>query len=64
MTGTIQMLDNERRFGFIRGPLGRDYFFHASTCEVPFDNLRKGQSVKFEDQESERGPRACSVCPA
>lgn len=59
MTGTIKKLVKEKKFGFIRGTGGQEYFFHSSGLKnARFDDLREGQEVEFEDSEGSKGPRA------
>ena len=41
---------------------GSEYFFHQSSCQTPFDELREGQSVTFADTgQGLRGPRGENV---
>ena len=62
MEGTIKKL-NEKGFGFIT-PAGesKDLFFHRSDLvDVDFNNLREGERVSFEKENSEKGPKAVNV---
>ncbi len=62
MIGTIKRL-TEKGFGFI-APEGqdKDVFFHTSALvDVTFDELREGDKVSFEVEDSEKGPRAVNV---
>ena len=62
MFGTIKRL-TDKGFGFIT-PEGesKDVFFHTSALvDVAFDDLRVGDRVSFETEESEKGPRAVNV---
>ncbi len=54
--GTIR---DDRGFGFIApSDGGQDLFFHASVVQgVPFDQLRQGQRVEYEEGPDERDPR-------
>jgi len=66
-TGTIVRIVPQRGFGFIRAERGDEIFFHATgvTGSTPFDNLREGQAVTY-DQERDtrgRGERAVNVQP-
>ena len=59
MKGIVKTLNSEKGFGFIKGEDGKEYFFHRSSLKnAPFDVLKKGQSVEFEDTENTKGPRA------
>jgi len=62
MNGTIKRL-TDKGFGFI-APEGqdKDLFFHSSSLVgVTFDELKTGDAVSFETEQSEKGPRATNV---
>ena len=62
MKGTIKRL-TDKGFGFIT-PEGqeKDVFFHSSALvDVTFNDLREGDKVSFEVEDSEKGPRAVNV---
>ncbi len=59
-TGTIKKVVEDRGFGFIAGTDGNEYFFHRDSVEN-FENLRSGESVTFEIEQSAKGPRANQV---
>ena len=62
MQGQVKKLNVERGFGFIRSAGGEDVFFHnTSVADGGFGNLREGQQVTFETDQSPRGPRARNV---
>ena len=47
--GTIRRLVTDRGFGFIKGEIGEDLFFHRSELQgVEYGSLREGQEVEFE----------------
>jgi CspA family cold shock protein len=67
MKGTIAGKNDEKGFGFIT-PEGMEdkkennVFFHSSSLEgVTFEELQKGDMVMFEQESSEKGPRAVGV---
>lgn len=62
MTGTIKTL-KEKGFGFITGEgLTKDLFFHSnSLVGVKFDELREGDAVTFETEDSPKGMNAVNV---
>ncbi len=65
MKGTIKRL-TDKGFGFIaiEGE-EKDLFFHStSLVDVTFDELREGDAVTFETEDSEKGPRAINVTRA
>ncbi len=62
MTGTVKRL-TDKGFGFIT-PDGqdKDVFFHLSALvDTNFDDLRVGDAVTFEVEDSDKGPRAIDV---
>ena len=62
MTGTIKRL-TDKGFGFIavQGE-EKDLFFHSSALvDVVYDELREGDAVTFETEDSDKGPRATNV---
>lgn len=61
-TGKIKRLVRDRGFGFISDTDGREVFFHrSSVVETQFDALNTDQTVEFEVEKSEKGPRAVNV---
>ncbi len=61
MQGTIKKL-TDKNFGFISQDGGDDLFFHANNLEgVGFDELREGDTVTFEVEETPKGKAAINV---
>ncbi len=60
-TGTIKRVVKDKGFGFIRDDQGQEYFFHRSAVDGDFTRLTEGQQVAFEEERSDKGPRAGSV---
>ncbi|MDE2399520.1 MAG: cold shock domain-containing protein [Patescibacteria group bacterium] len=62
MTGTIKRL-TDKGFGFITAEgLEKDLFFHSnSLVGVTFDELKEGDTVSFETEESPKGLNATNV---
>ena len=62
MTGTIKRL-TDKGFGFITAEgLQKDLFFHSnSLVGVTFDELKEGDAVSFETEESQKGLNATNV---
>jgi cold shock protein len=63
MTGKIKRL-TDKGFGFIGSEenAGKDVFFHSSALvEVGFNDLREGDEVTFDIEDSDKGPRAINV---
>lgn len=66
MTGVIKRIVRDRGFGFVKADDGSEYFFHASALRggLTFQLLEEGEVVRFEPEESPKGPRAGQVTPA
>lgn len=62
MTGTIKKL-TDKGFGFITAEgMGKDLFFHSNALVgVSFDQLREGDAVSFETEDSPKGLNAVNV---
>jgi CspA family cold shock protein len=62
MTGTIKTL-TDKGFGFINVEgQEKDLFFHTnSLVGVQFNELREGDAVSFETEESPKGMNAVNV---
>ena len=59
--GTIKKIVADKGFGFISGEKG-DIFFHLSSVQGKrFEDLTEGESVEYETEISQKGPRAVSV---
>jgi CspA family cold shock protein len=63
MTGSIKKIISDKGFGFITAEgMAKDLFFHSnSLVGVSFDELREGDSVSFETENSPKGPSAVNV---
>ncbi len=61
-TGTIKRL-TDKGFGFIsREGEEKDLFFHTnSLVGVSYNELREGDKVTFEVEQSQKGPNAVKV---
>jgi CspA family cold shock protein len=62
MKGTIKKI-MEKGFGFITPEAGgKDIFFHSnSLVGVQFTELREGDAVSFETEDTEKGKNAINV---
>ncbi|MBN1526942.1 MAG: cold shock domain-containing protein [Candidatus Omnitrophica bacterium] len=60
--GKIKKLVRDRGFGFIADSDGREVFFHRSgVADTTFESLSEDQSVEFDVEKSDKGPRATNV---
>jgi len=57
--GTVKFYNFNKRFGFIAGDDGKDYFVHESGIESK--GIKDGVRVTFEAITDERGPKAVKV---
>jgi CspA family cold shock protein len=58
--GTVKWFSEAKGYGFITGPDGTDYYFHAKDVRgatLP----RNGATVQFDAQQGKKGPAARSV---
>lgn len=62
LKGVVKWFSPEKGFGFINSENGEDIFVHHSTIlSEGFKTLDKGQNVRFEIIEGERGMQAGNV---
>lgn len=62
MKGTVKWFNKEKGFGFVTDEDGKDIFVHFSgIASEGFKTLEDGQTVSFEIEESDRGPKAVNV---
>ncbi len=61
-TGIVKWFSDKKGFGFIEQEAGGDVFVHYSSISGSgFRTLDEGERVKFEVEDSDRGPKAMSV---
>ena len=60
MNGKIKFFNSEKRFGFITGNDGIDYFVHLSQIENE-ESLNENEEVEFEPSENDKGAIAQNV---
>ena len=58
--GTVKFFDETKRFGFIAGDDGKEYFVHQTGVEEGV-NLQENDVVEFDVEEGDRGPKAVHV---
>lgn len=60
MKGTVKFFNGEKGFGFIAGEDEKEYFVHMTGIAdgVPLDD---NDSVEFDVEEGDRGPKAVNV---
>lgn len=63
MKGTVKFFNREKEFGFIAGEDGKEYFVHKTGLEEGV-TIDKEDSVTFEVEQGDRGPKAVKVSKA
>jgi len=70
MNGVVKSFLSDKRYGFIRGEDGKDYFFHKEDVDRPtWDNIglawsdgdQRAVRVSFNPVKSPKGTRANSI---
>lgn len=67
MNGTIKSIVFEKHFGFITPEdASKDVFFHETGLQegIQFSELKNGDAVSFDVEQTEKGPRATNVARA
>jgi CspA family cold shock protein len=60
--GTVKWFNSKKGFGFIKKEDGTDVFVHyTGVVGDGFRTLSEGDSVEFEIEDSDKGPRAIDV---
>ena len=60
MNGTVKFFHNMKGFGFIAGEDGKEYFVHSSGLKEGV-SLNENDSVVFDVEQGDRGPKAVNV---
>ena len=63
MNGTVKFFNEQKQFGFIAGEDGTEYFVHVSGL-TEGTRIREGDSVTFDVEQGDRGPKAVNVATA
>lgn len=60
--GKVKWFNDQKGFGFIEVPNGRDVFVHHTGIEGSgFKSLSEGEQVVFEVEQGPKGPQAVKV---
>ncbi len=61
-TGTVKWFNEAKGFGFITSEDGSDVFVHFSSIQGNgFKTLAEGDTVSFDVEKGEKGPKAVNV---
>ena len=61
-TGTVNLFNEAKGFGFIEQENGPDVFAHFSAIQGDgFKTLVEGQKVQFEITQGQKGPQASNI---
>ena len=60
--GTVKWFDETKGYGFITGEDGNDIFVHYSSIQGSgFKSIAEGDSVSYEVEQGDKGPKAINV---
>ncbi len=60
MQGTVKFFNSMKRFGFIAGEDGTEYFVHESGLNEGV-SIHENDRVSFDAEQGDRGPKAVNV---
>ena len=60
MKGTVKFFNGMKGFGFIAGEDGKEYFVHQTGLAEGV-TITENDTVTFDVEEGERGPKASNV---
>ncbi|MBU1205164.1 MAG: cold shock domain-containing protein [Nanoarchaeota archaeon] len=60
MKGTVKFFNDMKGYGFIAGEDGKEYFVHQSGLQEGV-TLQENDSVTFDVEQGDRGPKAVNV---
>ncbi len=63
MKGKVKFFDTSKKFGFIAGEDGKEYFVHQTGLEAGVE-LKENDEVTFEVEQGDKGPKAVKVAKA
>ena len=60
MKGTVKFFNGSKGFGFIAAEDGKEYFVHQTGLNQGV-RINENDSVTFDTEQGERGPKAVNV---
>jgi len=61
MKGTVKFFNRMKGFGFIAGEDGKEYFVHKTGFKEENSFLNENDSVEFDVEQGDKGPKAVNV---
>lgn len=61
MLGKVKSYSQQKKYGFISGDDGKEYFFHESEIKIPSKSLSAGYGVQFNTTDGYPNPKALNV---
>jgi CspA family cold shock protein len=59
-TGTVKFFNKSKRYGFVKGDDGEDYFFHESGLSEGI-YVQDNDKVEFKVVDGDRGKKAVEI---
>lgn len=63
MNGTVKFFNVSKGFGFIAGEDGNEYFVHQTGLNEGV-RIQENDSITFDTEQGDRGPKAVNVSMA
>lgn len=63
MKGSVKFFNTEKRFGFIAGEDGKEYFVHQTGLKDGI-SIGENDSVEFDTEQGDKGLKAVNVTKA
>ncbi len=60
MKGSVKFFNDMKNFGFIAGEDDKEYFVHVTGLKEN-EIIKEGDSVNFDVEEGDKGPKAVNV---
>ena len=60
--GKVKFYNKERKYGFIAGDSGKDYFFHSTGISADI-YVTDGHKVEFNVCDGDKEPTATNILP-
>ncbi|MBD5395004.1 MAG: cold shock domain-containing protein [Lachnospiraceae bacterium] len=61
MIGQVKFFDHKKRYGFITGDDGMEYYFSSANVDIPSGILDRGYTVFFTPSLNDRGRVALNI---